>query len=60
MCISWLRVSEHDMLLYGDSGGSVHTYAVADEWGSESDSPGGVETGMSECVCIKLRTVSGM
>ena len=54
MCAAWMHVSENDMFLYGDDRGSVYTYALADEWGSEGAGPGGVEVGKKVLSGMKL------
>ena len=56
MCATWLRVSENDMLLYGDDRGGVHTYTLADEWGSEGTGPNGIEVGKKVLSGMKAQT----
>eukprot|EP00854_Cymbomonas_tetramitiformis_P011779 gene11779-13904_t len=46
MCAHWLRVSDCDMLLWGDDHGHINAYSFDDEWGSEHIAPGqGIEVG---------------
>ena len=41
MCVEYARVSDRDMLFYGDDRGAVHAYSLEEEWGGETSSGSG-------------------
>lgn len=57
MCAHWLRVSDCDMLLWGDDHGHINAYSFDDEWGSEHIAPGqGIEVGNKKLPGMKPHT----